>query len=150
METFLVIALCILVAFAIFCVVDEIRVLKSNCNRYKNNWLTLWHKQNQNQVEQTQMQTMTPAAIRTELDSLIGATKGKFFSITFVKNDGTTRIVNGKDKYNRLLNGGSDTGRQAGFVPFVNRNTETWVSAHKDRVVTFRCGKLEKSMKVSA
>ena len=96
-----------------------------------------------------QTKAMTPTAIRTELDTLINQTKGKFFSITFVKNDGTTRIINGKDKYNRLLKGGSDTVRQAGFVPFVNRNTETWAAAHNDRVVTFQCGKLKKEMQVS-
>jgi tRNA splicing ligase len=96
-----------------------------------------------------EIKTMTPTAIRTELDTLINQTKGKFFSITFVKNDGTTRIINGKDKYNRLLKSGSDTVRQAGFVPFVNRNTETWAAAHNDRVVTFQCGKLKKEMQVS-
>lgn len=84
--------------------------------------------------------------MQVELDALIAETKGKFFSITFVKKDGTTRVINGKDKYQRLLKGGSDTVRQAGYVPFVNRNTETWASAHKDAVVTFRCGSLVKEI----
>lgn len=84
--------------------------------------------------------------MQVELDALITETKGKFFSITFVKKDGTTRVINGKDKYQRLLKGGSDTVREAGYVPFVNRNTETWASAHKDAVVTFRCGSLVKEI----
>jgi hypothetical protein len=88
---------------------------------------------------------MTPT-MQNELDSLIAQTKGKFFSITFVKKDGATRVINGKDKYQRLLNGGVDTVRASGYVPFVNRNTETWASAHKDAVVTFRCGKLVKEI----
>lgn len=89
--------------------------------------------------------TMTPT-MKTELDSLIAQTKGKFFSITFVKKDGTTRVINGKDKYQRLLAGGVDTVRDAGYTPFVNRNTEKWASAHKDAVVTFRCGSLVKEV----
>jgi hypothetical protein len=88
---------------------------------------------------------MTPT-MQNELDSLIAQTKGKFFSITFVKKDGATRVINGKDKYQRLLKGGVDSVRASGYVPFVNRNTETWASAHKDAVVTFRCGSLVKEV----
>jgi hypothetical protein len=84
--------------------------------------------------------------MQTELDNLIAETKGKFFSITFVKKDGSVRVINGKDKYQRLLKGGEYKGATAGFVPFVNRNTETWASAHKDAIVTFRCGKLVKQV----
>ena len=87
-----------------------------------------------------------PKTMQTELDNLIAQTKGKFFSITFVKNDGTVRVINGKDKYQRLLKGGVNNIANAGFVPFVNRNTETWASAHKDAIVTFRCGSLVKEV----
>ena len=87
-----------------------------------------------------------PKTMYTELDDLIAETKGKFFSITFVKKDGSVRVINGKDKYQRLLNGGVYKIKTAGYVPFVNRNTETWASAHKDAVVTFRCGKLVKEI----
>jgi hypothetical protein len=88
---------------------------------------------------------MTPT-MQVELDNLIAETKGKFFSITFVKKDGSVRVINGKDKYQRLLKGGVNHVKDAGYVPFVNRNTETWASAHKDAVVTFRCGKLVKEV----
>ena len=87
-----------------------------------------------------------PKTMQTELDNLIAQTKGKFFSITFVKNDGTIRVINGKDKYQRLLKGGVNNIANAGFVPFVNRNTETWASAHKNAVLTFRCGSLVKEI----
>ena len=87
-----------------------------------------------------------PKTMQTELDNLIAQTKGKFFSITFVKNDGTIRVINGKDKYQRLLKGGVNNIANAGFVPFVNRNTETWASAHKNAVVTIRCGSLVKEI----
>jgi hypothetical protein len=117
---------------------DEIQTAKSFARRCKSDF-----------HNKTDTRTMTPTEIRTELDTLINQTKGKFFSISFVKNDGNVRVINGKDKYNRLLKGGSDTVRKAGFVPFVNRNTETWASAHNDRVVTFQCGKLKKEMQVS-
>jgi len=85
------------------------------------------------------------------LDQLIAETKGKFFSVTFTKKDGSVRTVNGKDLYRRLLVGGQSTVRQAGYVPFVNRNASNilnkkggaWVSAHKNEVITFKCGSIK-------
>ena len=93
----------------------------------------------------------TPATINEpSLDELIAATNGKFFSITFTKKDGSVRVVNGKDKYNRLIVG---TGlRPQGIVPFVDRNKKSildkrgggWVSTKNDSVITFKCGSVVK------
>ena len=85
------------------------------------------------------------------LDQLIAETKGKFFSVTFTKKDGSVRTVNGKDFYRRLLVGGDSAIRQSGYVPFVNRNAHNilnrkgglWVSAHKNEVITFKCGSIK-------
>jgi hypothetical protein len=124
----------ILIAMALM-IADEIRCLKQNLD-------------NKRKLIQTLIATETKKqkTMQTELDNLIAQTKGKFFSITFVKKDGSVRIINGKDKYQRLLKGGEYKGATAGFVPFVNRNTETWASAHKDAIVTFRCGSLVKEV----
>jgi hypothetical protein len=72
--------------------------------------------------------------VSKQIDALIAQTKGKFFSITFFKKDGTRRIINGKDKYQRLLAGSlkQSPAQAAGYVCFVNRNKETWASAHPD------------------
>jgi uncharacterized protein HemX len=122
------------IAAAIF---DEIRCLNKiidNKQKFIQNLLA------------TETETNKPKTMQTELDNLIAQTKGKFFSITFVKKDGSVRVINGKDKYQRLLKGGINNVATAGYVPFVNRNTETWASAHKDAVVTFRCGSLVKEV----
>lgn len=81
-----------------------------------------------------------------QLEKLIDETKGKFFSITFVKNDGSIRIINGKDKYRRLMsNSGKESpAKKAGYVSFVNRNKETWACAKDTAVVKFKCGQVEK------
>jgi hypothetical protein len=124
----------ILVCMALM-IADEIRCLNKTLD-------------NKRKFIQTLLETETKKqkTMQTELDNLIAETKGKFFSITFVKKDGTVRVINGKDKYRRLLKGGEYKGATAGFVPFVNRNTETWASAHKDAIVTFRCGSLVKEV----
>jgi hypothetical protein len=111
-----------------------------------------------------------PATIKEQsLDELIAATKGKFFSVTFVKKNGSIRVVNGKDKYHRLLvrgqspqviNGQSefsnffieDKSKIKENVPFVDRNKKSildkrgggWVSTKNDSVITFKCGNIVK------
>lgn len=77
-----------------------------------------------------------------QIATLIAQTKGKFFSLTFVKKDGSKRVVNGKNSYERLLRGGNDTVRAAGYVPFVDRNKGNWICAHDNSLVSFRCGKI--------
>jgi hypothetical protein len=87
--------------------------------------------------------------MNNQLDDLIAATKGKFFSITFTKKDGTSRTINGKNRYNRLVKGvGSPATtalKERGYCSFVNRNASGWVSAHKENVLTFKCGKIEET-----
>jgi hypothetical protein len=126
----------ILVCMALM-IADEIRCLNKTLDNKRKFIQTLL---------ETETETKKQKTMQTELDNLIAETKGKFFSITFVKKDGTVRVINGKDKYRRLLKGGEYKGATAGFVPFVNRNTETWASAHKDAIVTFRCGSLVKEV----
>jgi hypothetical protein len=118
-------------------IADEIRCLNKTLDNKRKFIQTLL---------ETETETKKQKTMQTELDNLIAETKGKFFSITFVKKDGTVRVINGKDKYRRLLKGGVNNVTVAGYVPFVNRNTETWASAHKDAIVTFRCGSLVKEV----
>lgn len=84
-----------------------------------------------------------------QLDDLIASTKGKFFSITFTKKDGTSRTINGKNCYNRLVKGvgspATDALKESGYASFVNRNRNGWVCAQKENVVTFKCGKIQHS-----
>lgn len=97
-------------------------------------------------------QTKHRNKMNKEIRDLIRATKGKFFSITFEKKDGTIRTINAKDKYLRLLAGtgspATDALKAAGYVSAVNRNKETWFSFQPDSVVTFKCGAIEKTFSV--
>lgn len=83
-----------------------------------------------------------------EIRDLIASTKGKFFSISFEKKDGTVKTVNAKDKYFRLLKGtgspATDALREAGYQSNVNRNKETWFSFQPEKVLEFKCGNVHK------
>ena len=103
----------------------------------------LTRKTKPNQLEKNTMNQ------QTKLAKLIKETNGKFFSLSFKKKDGTLRVTNGKDFYRRLLADSSNP--KAGFNPLegtsytslVDRNKEGWVSASDERLVHFKCGKLE-------
>lgn len=83
------------------------------------------------------------------INDLIAASKGKFFSITFEKKDGTIRTINGKDKYLRLIKGtgspATDALKEKGFKSAVNRNRESWFSFQPEKVVKFKCGEIEET-----
>jgi len=80
-----------------------------------------------------------------EIIALIESAKGKFFSLTFEKKDGTLRTINSKDKYLRLLKGGENNVKGAGYVSLVNRNKENWFCFQPEKVVAFKCGAVEKT-----
>ena len=82
---------------------------------------------------------------QSEITALIESVKGKFFTLTFLKKDGTLRTINSKDKYNRLLKGGKSTCADAGYKSLINRNKDSWFSVLPDKVVSFKCGKIQKN-----
>jgi len=83
-----------------------------------------------------------------EIDSLVANTKGKFFSLTFIKQDGTVRTINAKSAYNRLVKGtgspATDALKAKGYKNAINRNGETWFSFLPEKVVEFKCGAVHK------
>jgi hypothetical protein len=130
--------------FIVFLIQDEIRVAKRNADRYKAYCKKLID-------ENDSLLNHKPKETMKTLDQLIAETKGKFFSVTFTKKDGSIRTINGKDKYRRLLAGGTNRVQDMGYVSFVNRNAAgvktpakgNWACAHKQEVLTFKCGSIK-------
>jgi phage/plasmid primase-like uncharacterized protein len=86
---------------------------------------------------------------QNKLSQLIAASKGKFFSISFVRVDSTRRTINGKDKYFRLIKGNPTAATEAlaaaGYVPVVDRNKESWANVHPTRALRFKCGDIDET-----
>ena len=137
MDTYTIIAMIVVTLISIFFVIEEIIQNKKTT--------ALWN----NLPESKNL--LSPRKNMKTLDELIAETKGKFFSITFTKANGSVRTINGKDVYKRLLVGGKFTASEKGYIPFINRNAPNilnkkgggWVCAHKDEVVKFKCGKIQ-------
>ena len=102
----------------------------------------LHRKAKQNKTMQLQEQT-------AKIEALIEKSKGKFFTLKFIKKDGTLRTINGKDKYNRLIAGtgspATDALKAKGYKNAVNRNGESWVSFMPEKVVEFKCGAIHET-----
>ena len=85
----------------------------------------------------------------TSLRELITQTKGRFFSLTFRKKDGSKRVVNGKNFYNDLVKGtgspATDALKEQGYVSMIDRNKDSWISAHESAGIHFKCGEIEKT-----
>ena len=79
---------------------------------------------------------------KDKLKELVRSTKGRFFSLTFEKADGTRRVANGKNFYGKLIAGGNSTHSDSKSVPFVDRNKGSFISANSERVIAFKCGSL--------
>lgn len=129
---------------------DTWSVMKRNLER-KTNLLHKYAKENDELRAAIADSSATPHQ-QAHLRRLIKETKGKFFSVTFIKKDGEERTVNGKNKYFRLMSNSNEknsskktSSKKSEYVPFVNRNRETWVSAHPSKVVRFKCGDIEET-----
>jgi hypothetical protein len=101
----------------------------------------LHRKAKQNKIMQNTIKTQ-------EIAALIEATKGKFFSITFVKKDGSLRTINAKDRFDYLIKGtgspATDALREQGYMFAVNRNSKRFFSFKPEKVLLFKCGNVEK------
>jgi hypothetical protein len=87
--------------------------------------------------------------MQQNIDQLIEQTKGKFFSITFEKKDGTLRTINAKNRYDYLVKGNPDHPatqglKAAGYKSAVDRNRKGWFSFQPEKVVEFKCGAIHK------
>jgi hypothetical protein len=87
--------------------------------------------------------------IAKQIDSLIAESKGKFFTLKFIKQDGTVRTINSKNRYNRLVKGtgspATDALKAKGFKNAVDRNREGWYSFKPEKVLEFKCGQIHKT-----
>jgi hypothetical protein len=95
---------------------------------------------------------MQHTATQSEIAQLIDATKGRFFSITFQKKDGTMRTINAKDRFSKLVKGTGSPAttalRQQGYMFAVNRNRDTYFSFMPEKVTHFKCGGIEKQFSI--
>ena len=98
---------------------------------------------------QSRKEKQNKKTMQQYIDQLIEQTKGKFFSITFEKKDGTLRTINAKNRYDYLVKGNSNHPatqglKAAGYKSAVDRNRKGWFSFQPEKGVEFKCGAIHK------
>jgi hypothetical protein len=85
----------------------------------------------------------------SEIENTIAATKGRFFSITFVKKDGSIRTINAKDRYQSRVKGtgsaSTDALKAAGYRFLFDRNRDGFFSYKPEKVLRIKCGGIDKT-----
>jgi hypothetical protein len=84
----------------------------------------------------------------SEVESAIEQTKGRFFSITFIKKDGSFRTINAKDRYESHIKGtgspATDALKAQGYKFLFDRNQKRFFSYKPEKVVRIKCGGIDR------
>jgi hypothetical protein len=88
----------------------------------------------------------------SEIENTIAATKGRFFSITFIKKDGSIRTINAKDRYRSHVKGtgspATDALKAEGYRFLFDRNRKGFFSYKPEKVLRIKCGGIDKTFSV--
>ena len=92
--------------------------------------------------------TTNQTNIMSEVENTIAATQGRFFSITFIKKDGSIRTINAKDRYESHIKGtgspATDALKAQGYKFLFDRNQKRFFSYKPEKVVRIKCGGIDK------
>ena len=76
------------------------------------------------------------------LDQFIEQTNGKFFSVDFIKKDGTLRTINGRLGVTKHLHGGKCTLDKSKYI-VVYENGTGYRAINRETILSVRCGSVE-------
>ena len=74
------------------------------------------------------------------IKSVLKATKGKFFTVVFVKKDGTTRVMNCRLGVTKHLKGGVSTLNPSEFLTVYDMQAEGYRAINLSTIVSVTCG----------
>ena len=74
-----------------------------------------------------------------QIADFIANSNGKFVSVTFVKKDGTARVLNGRTGVTKHLNGGISTVNHDQYMVVYDTVAQGYRSVNKDTIVSVTC-----------
>ena len=75
-----------------------------------------------------------------EMVKMIKSTKGKWFSCTFIKKDGTKRVMNGRIGCHKGVKGTSNRKPKENLVTVFDAQAKEYRMINVDTMLTFNCG----------
>ena len=76
-----------------------------------------------------------------ELKAMIKSTKGRFFSCTFIKKDGSMRVMNGRIGCHKGIKGVGRKFQKENLVTVFDAKAKEYRMINVDTMLTFNCGK---------
>ena len=75
-----------------------------------------------------------------EMVKMIKSTKGKWFSCTFIKKDGTKRVMNGRIGCHKGVKGVGRKFQKENLVTVFDAQAKEYRMVNVDTMLTFKCG----------
>ena len=75
-----------------------------------------------------------------EMVKMIKSTKGKWFSCTFIKKDGTKRVMNGRTGCHKWVKGVGRKFQKENLVTVFDAQAKEYRMVNVDTMLTFKCG----------
>lgn len=77
------------------------------------------------------------------LASLIDQSNGKMLAVSFVKKDGTTRVLNGRLGVTKYIKGSSLNKKSNEYITIYDVQNKGYRSVSRDTIVAVRCNGIE-------
>lgn len=100
----------------------------------------------EDEIEQAEIPTTPAGAIsKADAKTLIKATKGKFFTVTFTKKDGTTRVMNARLGVKAYLKGGElpYNPEPKGLIPVYDMGKQEYRMINTNTITNIKIGNKE-------
>jgi hypothetical protein len=100
----------------------------------------------EDEIEQAEIPTTPAGAIsKADAKTLIKATKGKFFTVTFTKKDGTTRVMNARLGVKAYLKGGElpYDPEPKGLIPVYDMGKQEYRMINTNTITNIKIGNKE-------
>ena len=75
-----------------------------------------------------------------EMVKMIKSTKGRFFSCTFIKKDGSKRVMNGRIGCHKGVKGTGRKFQKENLVTVFDAQASSYRMVNVDTMLTFKCG----------
>ena len=86
------------------------------------------------------MTSNDPMALKVAAQTFIRSCKGRYFTVMFMKLDGTVTVRNAKEKVLKALAGGVDKHANSSAVKFWSNNDQWWRSFKAENLIQIKCG----------
>lgn len=127
--------------------------MKNHLKNKKNIWLNKHHQLSlrkkkimEAEIEQPEPPAAPAGAVsRADAKTLIKATKGKFFTVTFTKKDGTTRVMNARLGVKAYLKGGElpYDPESKGLIPVYDMGKQEYRMINTNTITNIKIGNKE-------